>query len=273
MKNPYSYPGTIEGDHHFPAKASVVRIDPRFSVVAIAVIAGTALFVLSTVEAMAAVLFYLLVWYFAAGGRVPAAYAHGKRLVLFSLFIIVLNCLLVPGETLLAIGQRTVVSSEGLAAGVFLSVRLVVLYFCMVVLLQAAPPEDFANGVFSLCRPLSVKTASRLAFYGFIALSFLPLFAREYERVRAAQSFRGAGLTGSVTRRIISVRLLLVPLILSAVHRSGQLAAVVELRGLKNRIGETVLPARPSFSDYLFAAVTVGVLTLAVTVLGRGPST
>jgi energy-coupling factor transport system permease protein len=136
--------------------------------------------------------------------------------------------------------------------------------------LQAASPEEFAKSVFSLCRPVSATTASRLAFYSFLAFSFLPLFAREYERVRAAQSFRGAGLGGNFMRRVVSVRLLLVPLILSAIHRSGQLAAVVELRGLKDRIGEVAPPAKPAARDYIFAAVTVLVLVLAIVVFDGG---
>lgn len=250
--------------------AAGIPIDPRLAITAVAVVVAVALFVLSSLEAMAAVFVYLVVWYFTAGGRMSSLLAHGKRLIFFVIIITVLNGVLVPGKTLFAVAGRPVFSAEGIAAGVFFSARLIALYFSMVVLLVAAPAEKFANGIFGLCKPLSGRAARRLAFHGFLAMSFLPLFSREYDRIRAAQSFRGAGFHGGFLRRLTSARLLLVPLILSAVHRSGQLAAVVELRGLQDRMGASMAPARFAAADFLFVLITLGVLALSVFVL-NGP--
>lgn len=250
--------------------AARISIDPRLAITAVGVVVAVALFVLSALEAMAAVFVYLGTWYFAAGGRLTGLLVHGKRLIFFVIIITALNGALVPGKTLFAAAGRTVFSAEGIAAGVFFSARLVVLYFSMVVLLVAVPAEEFAKGIYGLCKPLSGGAARRLAFHGFLAMSFLPLFSREYDRIRAAQSFRGTGFHGGFLRRLTSTRLLLVPLILSAVHRSGQLAAVVELRGLKDRMGTNIPPARFTAADFIFVLVTLGVLALSVLVL-NGP--
>ena len=84
---------------------------------------------------------------------------------------------------------------------------------------------------------------------------------RLLERIRQAQSFRGANMkTGGIARRATTARALIVPLVLSAIHRSGQLAAVVELRGLRDRVG-TALPAgRPGVADVVFVSATAVVL-------------
>jgi energy-coupling factor transport system permease protein len=175
--------------------------------------------------------------------------------------IILLNGLLVPGEAVVSIGGRTLLSQAGTSAGVFFSLRLIVLYGAMVLFLVVTPPVEFARGVYSLVRPFSRKAAAGAAFYGFLILSFVPLFSDELERIRQAQSFRGADMkTGGIARRAATARALIVPLVLSAIHRSGQLAAVVELRGLRDRVG-TALPAgRPGVADVVFVAVTAVVL-------------
>lgn len=246
-------------------------VDPRFGVPAIAVIIALAMFVLSTTAALAAVLSYLIVWYFAAGGRAVRLLSHFGRAAFFVLFIVLLNGLLVPGEGAFSLWGRTIVSRPGLAAGVFYAFRLLVLYAAVIVFHAAVTPEGFARWAYSALEPISLRLARRLALGGFLAASFFPLFAREVERVRAAQSFRGAGFNGGLIRRIDSTRLMLVPLILSAVYRSGQLAAVVELRDLKNRIGAAGSQAKVSIRDYAFAALTLVVLAVVAVVFRRPP--
>ena len=244
-------------------------MDPRLGVAAVGAVILVAMFVLSEVEALAAVLLYLAAWYFAAGGRLLDLLRHLRRAAIFVLIIFILNGLLVPGDAVVSVGDRTVLTLQGLIAGVFYSVRLLVLYMAIIVFIRAVSPEGFARTAHSLLRPFSQKAARSLALGGFLVISFLPLFAREYERVRAAQSFRGAGFKGGLLRRLRSTRLLLVPLVLSAVHRSGQLAAVVEIRDLKTRIGESVSPSKITVGDYFFAALTLAVLYVAAAVINR----
>ena len=129
---------------------------------------------------------------------------------------------------------------------------------------------EFARGIHTVIRPVSANLANQVAFYGFLILSFLPLFADEFERIRVAQSFRGAEFKGVFLRRVFAVRLLVVPLVLSAIHRSEQVAAVVQLRGVRDRIGIGIGSNRPAVLDFVFLFVTGAVIYLAVAVVDRG---
>ncbi len=249
-----------------------VQIDPRIGVASFIAVVATALFVVSTMEAMTALLAYVGVLYaavsFGAGFR--ALGRHLARLWWVVALIVLLNGILLPGEALLSLGDRTVISRSGAAAGVFFSLRLLVLYFATVLLLAVTPPVEFAKGAYAALRPLSAKLANVVAFYGFLVLSFVPLFADEFERIRLAQSFRGADFRGGLLRRADAVRALILPLVLSAIHRSGQLAAVVELRGLRDRVGASLPAGRPAARDLAIAAVTAGVIAAVALILDAG---
>jgi energy-coupling factor transporter transmembrane protein EcfT len=240
--------------------ARQVQIDPRIGVASFLAVVATALFVVSTTAAMAALAAYVLVLYAAVGTRFRAVGRHLARLTWVVALIVLLNGILVPGEPLLSAGDRTLISRAGTSAGVFFSLRLLVLYFATVLLLAVTPPVEFAKGAYAALRPLSERLANRIAFYGFLVLSFVPLFADEFDRIRLAQSFRGADFRGGLLRRADAVRALILPLVLSAIHRSGQLAAVVELRGLRDRVGASLPAGRPAARDFAFAAVTALVL-------------
>ena len=72
------------------------------------------------------------------------------------------------------------------------------LYFTAAVFAAAVPPVEFARGIYTMLHPVSARLASGAAFYGFLVVSFLPLFTEEFERIRLAQSFRGAGFDGGL---------------------------------------------------------------------------
>jgi energy-coupling factor transport system permease protein len=249
--------------HGIPA-----RIDARFGVGAFVAICATALFALSSMRAMIVLLVYVGLLSVAVGVGLRTLGRHLWRLVPVVAAIVLLNGALIPGEALVAVAERTLLTKTGVTAGGFFALRLLVLYVASLVFLAATPPVEFAKGVYSTLRPISARLASRAAFYGFLVLSFVPLFADEFDRIRLAQSFRGADFSGGLIRRAVAVRALVVPLILSAIHRSGQLATVVELRGLRDRVGVALPSERPGVADVAFAATTAAVLVAVVLAFG-----
>lgn len=237
--------------------------DPRPKLAAFVVLVAGAMFALETITAMAAALVYLCVLHAAAGRPGGGLGAHLRRLAPAFALIILLNGWVAPGRPALSVLGRDLLTREGLSAGVFFSLRLAVLYLSTAVLVATTPPEEFAAGLFALLRRVWPRGARRLAFYGFVSMSFVPLFGDEFHRVRTAQSFRGGGLSGGPVERVRGARLLLVPLVMSAIHRSGQLAMVTELRGLKDRLGESLALRRAPAREAALSAATVAVVVAA----------
>lgn len=234
--------------------------DPRFLITAFALILMS-VFVFAHTNGLLCVLVYVLVLHRLAGLSVKTLTSGAKNMAFFVLFIIAINSVLNSGEPL--IGAVPFISREGLAMGVHQSVRVLVLYFTTVVFLGVASPEDIARGLSAFLKPFSPNGARRVALYGFLSIGFLPVFADEVQRIRIAQGFRGGGMEGSLMRRLAGVRLLLVPVFLSAVQRSGHLAVAVELRDIKTTIGGILVLETPSQKDYVFVVVTAVILVAA----------
>lgn len=244
-----------------------LQIDPRFSITALASIGATGLLVLSSSPGMGVLLAYLLTVHVFIGGGVNLLLRHASRAIPVFVLIVLLNGVFVSGVPLVTAGDRTLLTKDGVYSGVFYSLRFLVLYWTALVFLDVTPPVEFARGVYTILRPISSRFANAAAFYGFISLSFLPLFADEFERIRIAQSFRGGGLEGGLVRRVSSVRLLVVPLVMSAIRRSEQVAAVVELRGLRDRLGLGHVSTRPTLKDVAFSLFTLAAILVSVLVV------
>ncbi|MDH3196717.1 MAG: hypothetical protein OEO21_00600 [Candidatus Krumholzibacteria bacterium] len=211
------------------------RPGARTAIVLSALCVGAALLAPRSIPAMAGLAALSGAFCLAAGGA-GALGGVARRLVPLVLLVVVLNGLVAGGEPVVAVAGRKVLSREGLVAGVFFALRLAAMVLALAALVAAAPPEAIARALHTFLRPFSGRLAEAVAFHGFIASSFVPLFRREFERVRLAQSFRGADLGGGPLRRARAARALVVPLLLSAIRRAEQLALVVELRGLRARI-------------------------------------
>jgi len=175
--------------------------------------------------------------------------------------IVVLNALLVPGQPLATVGGVRVGSVTGMWDGIFFALRLGVMLMAISLLVSAAGAETLARGVHDLIRPVSSRAAARVAFFTFMSMGFVPMFAEEIQRVRTAQSFRAGGLKGGMLRRAGSMRTWLIPVLMSAVRRSGQLALAVELRDIRSRLIPSMPVPRTRATDmaWLVAAIVVTV--------------
>ncbi|MDH3215740.1 MAG: energy-coupling factor transporter transmembrane protein EcfT [Candidatus Krumholzibacteria bacterium] len=186
---------------------------------------------------------------------------NARKLIGFVLLVVVINAFLVRGTPLLP--WFSVFSREGLGAGIYYSMRVVVLYFAIFLFLSVTSQEGIAKGLSSLVKPVSARWSRRIALYGFLSIGFLPLFGSEVERIRMAQRFRGGGFEGGLVQRLAGARMLIVPLLVSAIHRSDQLAMAVELRGIKRSIGHILHVGKPSYGDFFFSVMTLVVVLIA----------
>lgn len=98
------------------------------------------------------------------------------------------------------------------------------------------------------------------------AVRFVPVLAEEAQTIMDAQKARGLELEkGNFLKRVRNYIPILIPLIISAIRRSLELAEAMEARAwgaTKKRTNLYVLRLRRG--DYLFIAITVGILAAAV---------
>jgi len=242
-----------------PARPS----DPRAILIAVLLVVVAATATVRTIPAMLATLGFVCAWHAVATARPAATVRALLRVAPFALVIVALNAVLVAGEPLVTAWGRRVVSREGLLDGCFFALRLAVMLMAVSVLLSAARPESLARGAHDLLRRVSARAAAGAAFYVFLAMGFVPLFVDEWQRIRTAQAFRGGDFSGGLGRRITTVRAWLVPLVISAVHRSEQLALVVELRRIRERLVSTLEPPRARAADVALLVATAALVVAA----------
>jgi len=226
-----------------------------------------ALFGVGATASMVLLFLWVVIVNLVLAGGIRELASHLRRLVPFVAIIVLLNGLAVPGVPAVSVSGYRVLSVEGLVAGVFFAIRLAVMFLALAALLRMVAPEALARATALLVRPFSTRAAGAISFHTFLAMSFVPLFGDEFRRIRHAQSFRGGGMRGGFRDRVDGVRLIIIPLLLSAIRRSEQLAMVVELRGLRERLARANTLGRPRAADYAFALATAAVITAAVFVI------
>lgn len=250
-------------EHHVNSKAgkrySFFPGDPRVGMIAFLLLI-TAAFALRHFWSVLCLLLYVLVLYILSGFSLAVIWKRTRTIALFAMLAVLLNAVLVKGEPLISLGGAAILSKEGLWRGAYYFVQIHVLFLSMGLFVSLTSPEQFAKAISSAVSPISPAFARRLALYAFLSLGFLPFFVGEFNRIATLQKFRGGGLTGGLVQKLKGVRLLLVPLLLSAVRRSEQLAMVIELRDLKSKTNGLVALERPRSKDYGFIVLTMAVI-------------
>jgi energy-coupling factor transport system permease protein len=212
---------------------------------------------------MLGMLVFVCAWHALTTGSATATTAGLRRIVPFAVVIVVLNAVFGPGRALVSVRGLRLVADDGLANGVFFSLRLGLMLMSVSLLLAAVTPESLSRGLYDAVRRVSPGAAERVALFVFLSMGFVPLIADEFRRIRVAQGFRGGDLSGGLWRRVESARAWLVPLLVSAVHRSGQLAMAVELRDVRTRLPRTIEPPRLHAADVALVVSAAAVIVAA----------
>lgn len=256
-------------DARMPAPAVRPR-DPRVLVlVAVALVTASLVWVRSPV-AMLGLLGFVCAWHVVVTGSAAVTGASVRRLLPFAALVVVLNGVFGPGKAIVTLGGLRLVADAGLTNGVYFALRLSVMLMTVSLVLAAVTPEVLARGVHDAVRRVSRRAADPLALFVFLAMGFVPLVADEFTRIRVAQSFRGGDIAApraGLRRRAQAVRASLVPLVVSAVQRSGALAMAVELRDVRRRLPASVEAPRFGGADAALLLSTAAVIVAASGVL------
>lgn len=209
------------------------RLDPRIKMISV-VAMSTVIFRSSGLEAVLISLFFLFLIGIA---RLKAAKIIGavKPLLFFAAVLFLLHLFFTGGTAIFSLPRlHLMITFEGLRQGTFVAWQFMALVLSGTLLTMTTPPSEMISGMEKLLRPFSylgVPTQD-IAVMVSMALRFAPTLLEEFERIRMAQTARGADVgTGRLNQRIKTASAMILPLTMSAFRRADDLAEAMEARG------------------------------------------
>jgi energy-coupling factor transport system permease protein len=181
------------------------------------------------------------------------------RLVLvMSAIFIVITVLTMPNGAILGnliphgvplIGGAIPITTGGIAVGIVLALRFIVLIFAFQLFLISTQPRDLVHAMDHLHMPVDYI----LMFV--IALRFIPTLQIEGKRIHEAQLARGYNPGTGLLGKIRSVTPIVVPLVSNALLRSNVLGLTIDMRGYRTGTRTRVRERRLTSEDYLMVGV------------------
>ena len=152
------------------------------------------------------------------------------------------------------------ITYEGLYQGFLISWRFFLLLLAASFLTMTTSPSELVSGIERILRPLKIirLPSHDIAIMLSIALRFLPTFLLEIERIKEAQTARGADFrTGTLYQRALTFRALVMPLIVNTLRRADELATAMEGRGYKRGPRTYMRELRLAWNDNIAVVVMV----------------
>lgn len=244
---------------YYPVDSFVHRLDPRAKLLS-TLLYLISLFVTGSLLGYAAAVLYM--GSLIALSRISLKYMfRGLKGILFLLlFSVLLNMFLTPGRVVASFWFIRI-TEEGLIQAGKMALRLVLLLLGSSLLTFTTTPTGLTDGLeqgLSFLKIMKIPV-HEIAMMMSIALRFLPVLTEELDKIERAQMARGADFeSGNLVRRAKALIPVLVPLIVSAFRRAGELATAMEARCYHGGEGRTRMkPLKFQRRDYLFVTVTI----------------
>lgn len=125
------------------------------------------------------------------------------------------------------------ISKEGIELTVYVTIRLILLMLCAALLTNTSTPTRLMDGLEDLLKPLNkIKIpVHEIALMMSIALRFIPTLVEELDVITKAQMARGVDFqTKKLSKKVKQVYAVFLPLFLSTIRRSRELAEAMESR-------------------------------------------
>lgn len=168
---------------------------------------------------------------------------QGLKAVWFLLlFSVIFTVLFTDGEDMLLHYGILKISWQGIFIALRICVRIFLLIFMSTMLTLTTSPTDLADALEKVFRPLSKigVPVHEIAMMMTIALRFIPILMEETDKIMKAQQARGADFeSGNVFQRAKKLVPIFIPLIVSSVKRSMDLAMAMEARCYSGGEGRT----------------------------------
>lgn len=249
---------------YYPQNSVIHRLDARIKFLG-TVIMIVSLFVFDSFWGFLPVLAMMSL--IIALSKIPLKYIlKGLKPMLFLLiFMMIMNILMTPGETVLCRWWKIKITLEGLKMAGFMGLRLIFLVIGSSMMTYTTTPTALTAGMERAFAPLKLFKipVHEVAMMMSIALRFIPILLEETDKIMKAQQARGADFeSGNLIKRAKALLPLLVPLFVSAFRRAGDLAQAMEARCYHGGQGRTKLhPLKYHGRDLVALLVLAAYLT------------
>ncbi len=239
---------------YYPAQSVIHKLDPRVK------LAGTILFIISLFPYSTAEVYLIASLYLALMikiSRIPVGYMlKGLRpVIILIIFTAVFSLFLTPGiDVVFTIGSVHITRS-GLKKAAFMVLRLIYLIMGSSLLTYTTTPNQLTDGIEKALKPLNrIKIpVHEFALMMSLSMRFIPILMEEAEKITKAQSARGADFEqGGFVKKAKNIISIIVPLLVSATKRAGDLALAMDARCYHGGSNRTKLkPLKYSFRDFV----------------------
>lgn len=255
---------------YYKTDSVIHRLDPRTKLFLTVVCIVS---ILLTRSLPCCLLLFVAIAIYIGLSKVPVAFMFKglKPIVLVILFSMLLHMFTGTGNVIWSFGWLRI-TDLGIRNAVLTGFKLVLLILGASVLTYTTLPTDLADGMEKSLHWLRIfrvpvhDTAMILS----IALRFIPVLVEELNRIMKAQMSRGVSFDeGNAVVRLKKLVPLIVPLFVSAVRRSTDLAVAMDARCYHGGQGRTkLIPLQYQIRDYasygFVVLYIVGLLVLAV---------
>ena len=265
---------------YVPYNSIIHRLDPRYKILAMIVLMVCIFFSFSSLWMNFIVYGILMIFIY-----IIMRISHIKLSMLFSqlkaiwimMFVLFIVNIIVPGDA--SLGYFTFFNTgwkiyySAIYNTVYILFRLIIMLSLSLVLTATTKPLELTNALEFLMKPLkAIKfPVHEIAMTISLALRFIPTLLEETDRIMKAQASRGVDFqNGKFKEKIKAIIALIIPLFISALARSEDLANAMEARGYnpsakrtKYRINKWAL--RDSIASVIILFILGGLITLMIT--------
>lgn len=256
---------------YYPVDSFVHRLDARVKIL-LSTLYLVGIFFVNSFFGFGVVLIYILTVLIVSKIPILMFIKSVKPILFLILFTGLLNLFLVnEGDILVEWWIFRITEGSLIFAG-RMSLRLVFLVMGSSFLTFTTTPVDLTYGIESLLRPLKVIKfpVHELAMIMSIALRFIPTLMDETNRIIRAQKARGANFdTGGLLARAKAFVPILIPLLITALRISEELAFAMEARCYNGSSGRTRMrKAKVGLMDFaaffVFACFVAGAALIRI---------
>lgn len=225
---------------YYPSDSPLHRLDPRTKIL------GTIIFVISLFLGKSIIAYGLATVFLISVikvSKVPFSFiVKGlKPILILLIFSIAINILFTPGDKLFSWWMITI-TKQGIELAFFLAIRLIYLILGSSLMTFTTTPTALTDGLerlFGFLKVIKVPV-HEVAMMMSIALRFIPILTEELEKIMKAQAARGADFNrGTLKEKMQGLIPIMVPLFVSAIRRSNDLAMAMEARCYHGGDGRT----------------------------------